>query len=125
MDKFPNDFTPTELKKFRDSKQKAIINNIRKYFYDTVVKDSKSGLDSTTLKFPTTLNRAYRITLCKELIVHFQKIIVTFEYKRPELIIAKPTEKTFWGYPDDEFLHDFIRDHNDKSINIKAVTIDY
>lgn len=125
MNEFPKDFNKDTLKKFRVSKQKTLVNNVRKSFYDTVMKDSKDGLQSSKLLFPPELHREYRISLCNELIINFHAITVIFSYNRPHISSAHPKEKRFFGYPDDEFLSEFVSSHRDKSINIEAVVLEY
>lgn len=125
MDKFPDDFNTETLKKIRESKQKTLVNTIRKNFYDSVMKDSRNGLQSSRLEFPETLHRQYRIKLCEELLLKFHKIKVTFDVNDPNFCGSHSLEKTFYGYPDDEFLSEYVSTHKNKNINITVVTIDY
>jgi hypothetical protein len=120
MDKYPNDFNINTINKLRESKQKRLINNTRKNIYNTVMKNCNDGLDSTTFTFPTTLNRAYRIMLCSELLTHFKTITTEFQLNND-----KPIVKEFRCYPDDEFICEYVSNHKDQSINIKSVRIDF
>ncbi len=125
MDKLPNDFNRETLKKFKESKQKTLIDTTRKNFYDSVMKDSKNGLQSSRLKFPKILHRQHRITLCNELLLKFHKIKVIFNINYPSIGGNHPLEKIFYGYPDDEFLSEYVDTHKNKNINITTVIIDY
>jgi hypothetical protein len=125
MDQFPDDFNTKTLKKFKDSNQIKLACNVRKNFHDMVIKDSHDGLQSSRLKFPKNLNRIYRIKICEELLKKFSEITVTFDIKDPHICGNYPLEKIFRGYPDDEFLSEYISENKNKSINIETVTICY
>lgn len=123
MDQFPDDFNTKTLKTFKDSNQIKLACNVRKNFHDMVIKDSHNGLQSSKLKFPINLNRIYRIKICEELLEKFNEITVTFDIK--DCHGNYPLEKIFRGYPDDEFLSEYISEYKNKSINIDTVTICY
>jgi hypothetical protein len=125
MDRFPDDFNTKNLKKFRESNQKTLLCGIRKNFHEIVIKDSRAGLQSNRLKFPKNLNRIYRIKICEELLLKFDEITVTFNIKDPRICGNYPLEKIFRGYPDDEFLSEYMSENKNKSINIEIVTICY
>lgn len=124
MNEFPDNFN-IKINKFRESKQKTLLRTIRKNFHDIIIKDSHNGLNYSILKFPQKLNREQRITICNELLVKFHKIEVTFDCKDSQLCGNYPLKKTFYGYPDDEFLSDYVSALNIKRININNVKISY
>lgn len=133
MDKFPEDFSTISFKKIRESNQKKLTNTVRKTFYDTVIRDDKSGLQESKLIFPKELHNEYRIILCNELLEKFDKIKITFDrdHKYPTFGFTDPLEQTFnsadvfKSYINPPYNNSIVNINERKKLTINAITLYY
>lgn len=117
MDDFPINFN-TQVKKQRKNIQYDLTKKVIKKFYDQIIEDNKNGLDQSILKFPSKLDFKHRKDIYEKLIDQFGKMTVTFLTPQKGL-----SQKTFYGYPDDYFLRDYLNEND--VITMTALRVSY
>lgn len=76
MDKFPDNFNRQYCHDIIEKNQLDMIKKIRKEFYDIIEKSLVDCNKEVQLPFPSKLWNEHRLTIAKELLERFGKIIV-------------------------------------------------
>jgi hypothetical protein len=81
MDKYPSTFTTENLIQLKQQYQTNLKNQTRKKIYNTVIKNIKNGEEESIIEIPEKLLEINRVTICEELLDHFDNFEVEFHMK--------------------------------------------